>query len=283
MVGGAVTPRGNQKEVVEEYHAAGRRYMAYYRALCTNREGVDEGKSQAGYELIDKELPNLQRAIQQAIAQSKTDDMDSFCLHTTVDMALGLSHYLGLRGYWRERQMYLEAALSACKKLNDEVTCAVTLHELGWVALDMGDKQAAQQFYEESIALKTKIGDEVGVAGTASALGSLAYERGDYDEARQYLEWALGVFRRLDRQDQIANALRGLGRTARAVGELEEAKVFFKESIAVQRQVDVIGSAPALQELGWLIHKQGDYCTAEQLYTQSLVLFEKQGDKKAWL
>jgi tetratricopeptide (TPR) repeat protein len=59
-------------------------------------------------------------------------------------------------------------------------------HQLGMVAQERGDYEAALDWYRRSLAIDEELGNRAGMASSYHQLGNVAYLRGDHDRA---LDW----------------------------------------------------------------------------------------------
>src|SRR5262249_51898600 len=79
------------------------------------------------------------------------------------------------------------------QRRGDEHGAAITYHQLGIVAQERRDLDAAEKWYLKSLAIKEKQGNEHGAASTYHQLGSLAEERRDFDAAKEWYLKSLAI------------------------------------------------------------------------------------------
>ena len=70
---------------------------------------------------------------------------------------------------------------------------ATSYHQLGIVAQDRGDLDAAEDWYRKSLAIKEALGDRPGMATSYHQLGMVAQERGDLDAAEDWYRKSLAI------------------------------------------------------------------------------------------
>ena len=105
------------------------------------------------------------------------------------------------------------------RELGNPHSIALSLSNVGHVALDQGDYPAARALLEESLAIRRELGDRHGIATSLSNLGYAALDQGDYPAARALLEGSLAIRRELGDQFGIPASLEGL---AAVVASLRE-------------------------------------------------------------
>ena len=79
--------------------------------------------------------------------------------------------------------------------MGDRAGIAASLSNLGVVAYEQGDFDAAFEYLDESVALKRELGDQTSAAIPLGTLGAIAVEQGDFDQARIMLEESLQLKR----------------------------------------------------------------------------------------
>ena len=85
----------------------------------------------------------------------------------------------------------LEEAIALFKKLGHTVT--TRLLDLGGLALDEGDRDAARQWFERGLQTAKEEGDLLGAAQALANLGNLALDDGDLDEAERSFHGAIST------------------------------------------------------------------------------------------
>jgi tetratricopeptide (TPR) repeat protein len=95
----------------------------------------------------------------------------------------------------------------------------------------------AQAYFEQSLALRRDLGEKSLVAGCLNNLGSLASDRGDYDAAWLRHQESLALRRELGDQSRIAQSLQNLGEVALRRGQYEQATLLYRESLVIFRDL----------------------------------------------
>jgi tetratricopeptide (TPR) repeat protein len=104
----------------------------------------------------------------------------------------------------------LEESLAIRRDLGDRFGIALSLSNLGHVALDQGDFPAARALLEEGLAIRRDLGDRFSIATSLSNLGLVALHESDYAGARALLGESLAIRRELGDQFGIPATLEGL-------------------------------------------------------------------------
>ena len=116
----------------------------------------------------------------------------------------------------------------------------------------------------------------------ASALWRFWYIRGFYSEGRGWLEGALARERNTTPSVR-ANALNAVGILAMTQGDCEAAQHFYEESLSLYRlHANRAGEAKALNNLGLVAHRLGDYATMRERLEQCLPIY-LECMKRHWL
>lgn len=92
----------------------------------------------------------------------------------------------------------------------DAVVERGVVHMLGWAAYTAGRLDEARERFEESLALRRAQGGKLGIASELGNLGELAMDAGDRDAARRLLSEALEIALDLGSQYLIVNTLPAL-------------------------------------------------------------------------
>lgn len=190
-------------------------------------------------------------------------------------LALALSTFWEVRGYWAEGRQWLEA-MAAVKGPLDEALLARVLNEAGVFCRMLCDWEGASELFLRALEIHEKHGDLKGRSITLNGLGVAALMQGQQAAAKKFFEEALAVsYQRGD----PANIARGLGNLALVYSndrDYAAAKKLQEESLSIQRiQGGKREIADGLTNLGNSYFFQGDYEEAKRCYQESLELKEK--------
>jgi non-specific serine/threonine protein kinase len=185
------------------------------------------------------------------------------------------------RGLLSEGRSWLEAAINAPGfALVDRSLQARAHQQLGNMALDQGDLDAAQAHFEANRDICEETGNQTGLASANNGLGLVAYYRGDYAEARHRHEIALGIRRHLTDPVGLGNSLNNLGVTSNAERNYDIAADFIREGMAVRQANGDHGAVGySMYALADGAFSQNRLDEARLLFNQCLDLFNQVGDQ----
>ncbi len=170
------------------------------------------------------------------------------------------------QGRFDEASRLYEEAYTAYKEdPTDWNGVAAVWHEQGALHMAKGQYPEAEELLIEARKLRESIGDQEGLAATLNELGSIHLRMDRPQDAKAEYEKALAMRRRLGIQWQIAETLHNLGAVYHA--EMRDEFIY-------------TGDQPQLNEeernKDWYEYR---FRMALDYYKQSLVLFERIGDK----
>jgi len=124
-------------------------------------------------------------------------------------------------------------------------------------------------------------GDERGTAVTLGQLGTLALMQRDYVEARRRYREALAAFQSLGEPEHQAIYLHQLGMVAQKQHEWDEAERCYRESLRLNEAGnDLAGAAGTANQLGVVCKGAGRPAEAETWYRRALDSFQALGDRR---
>lgn len=175
-------------------------------------------------------------------------------LNDTVSVAAALGN-LGAGHYTRadfdSALVYLDSARTLAEIVGDRRTAANAIGTLGSIAKAKGDNARALALYTRALTLRSQIGDIRGAAADHNNLGLIAADLGDLSEARAHYEKALSLARAHHINEPAAAALTNLGSAASAEGQYVEATDRYTEALAIYR------AAAAEPDAALVLHNMG--------------------------
>jgi predicted ATPase/class 3 adenylate cyclase len=196
-------------------------------------------------------------------------------------LALRLSEFWWIRGYWREGHSWLERTLALDGPVDARDRAAAEF-ALGRLSIQLGDYDTAEAHFRESLDTRRQLGDALAEAEVLSALAMIALNRLAYDEARVSGEEALKLARKSGDRRGVATALRILGMTAREQGDYERALSLLEESMALGRALgDTAWTARVASQMGFTHRLAGNAEQAQQFLETSRKLHTQLGDRFA--
>jgi tetratricopeptide (TPR) repeat protein len=194
-----------------ERYEARRRYAMHYGTVINNAQqlylqGNDSVKH--GLDLFDLEWKNIQ--VGQKWAEMHADQEDSSA-QLCIDYADARAFLLSLRQHPRERIHWLEAALSAARRLKNRAAEGTTLGNLGNAYADWDEIYKAIEYYEQQLAIAREIGDQRGKVAAFGNLGLAYAALGETHKAIEFYKQRLVIAREIGDRRGAGNALMNIG------------------------------------------------------------------------
>jgi predicted ATPase/class 3 adenylate cyclase len=168
----------------------------------------------------------------------------------------------------------LTDALALFRALDRPRETAFVLGELGWIALQDGDSERAEELCSEALAVARATGDGATISGQLNYLADVYSARGDHPRAIAAHEEALALRRTLDDPSVVTNSTYNLGIAVWENGELDRARRLFDETYARADELgDVIHRTAAEFMLAELDLANGDLDEAEERIRRCLAVY----------
>ena len=267
------------------------RHRDFCLMLAEQAQVGGQGAEQvAWYNRLEREADNLRAALAWSLEQAgeekrRREDADPEHPNTeqeqekTLRLANALGPFWKARGYLREGRKWLTDVLECCPDAAPNLRAAA-LHDLGSLALQMGDYEQAKPALETSLALRRQEEDTAGIADTLTNLGILAAHTSDVAEAQTALQASLEILRARGDSKGIADALVWLGTLAYQENDRAEAQKLFAESLEWYNQQDNLSDrAHVLNNLAILAHEEQQFAQARLLYRQCLDIHQRMDNK----
>jgi tetratricopeptide (TPR) repeat protein len=195
-----------------------------------------------------------------------------------VSLVEVLHDYLSLGGHWATGLRLRAWQLAACRALGDRSDEGRILNNLGLLARNLGQPEAARSYYEQALAMLREVGDRAGEGAILNNLGALARSLGQKEAARDYYEQALAITREVGDRAGEGTTLNNLGALADDLGQHEAARDYYEQALAISREVgDRDGAGTTLNNLGTLARNLGQHEAARNYYEQALAIFQAIG------
>jgi tetratricopeptide (TPR) repeat protein len=153
----------------------------------------------------------------------------------------------------------------------DHLRVAQCLEVRARASTDRARFEEATQIYERARAAFDDLGDALGMASCDLGLGWVALSVGQFEAARSRIEAALDVLGQLGARSIVATAHNLLGEVHRALGEKEQAAVHYTRSLALHRACGSQGGASTtLLNLALVQVQRGDFAEAQQRVSEVL-------------
>lgn len=181
-----------------------------------------------------------------------------------------------------KNQHQKEASLKAIEKfqeslgywqaISDQQGIAQTLHSLGQLQNDLGEKQKALDSYGQELPLRKAMGDQPGEAATLNDIGMVYDDFGEKQKALDSYNQALILFTRMGDRRNEARILNNIGFVYDDLGEKQKALEYYKKSLQLRRVLgDQRGEATTLNNIGSVYNDLGEKWKALEFYGQALL------------
>jgi CHAT domain-containing protein/Tfp pilus assembly protein PilF len=156
---------------------------------------------------------------------------------------------------------------------------ALTLHNIGLVCDDLGEKQKALDYITQALPLIRAVGDRRGEAVTLNNIGFVYSALGEKQKALDYYSQALPLRRAVGDTGGEATTLHNIGLVCDDLGEKQKALDYYSQALPLFRAVgDTGGEATTLTSTGLVYSDLGEKQKALDYISQALSLFRAVGD-----
>ncbi|MBA3530818.1 MAG: tetratricopeptide repeat protein [Ardenticatenales bacterium] len=257
------------------------RYWREYYSTAKSLYQADTQRPHQARAIAQREMPNLQRALDLTIAAGEAA--------AAIDFAARIALFLNVFGRWREQAMLLQKVAALQVTGDAGLTKAEYLmrSQQGEALLQQGRAAEAERLFKELLA-KMEAGAAYEVAYdhamTLTMLGEYVAEQGRHSQAIAYQRRALQEFEALSESNESAKGMVGAcwGRWAAslaALGQFDEAQQKYEMALELLRAVkDQRGVGVALGQLGNLALARGDLGEAVRRHTEALETFRALGE-----
>jgi tetratricopeptide (TPR) repeat protein len=175
-----------------------------------------------------------------------------------------------------ERQL---ASLKIRREINDEEGRAISLHQLSILYMFKEDYDTALQHSQEAEAIDRKRGDMAGLAADLHQQGLFLNRLKRPSEASERFRDSLEINRRIENESDAADSLGELGTLLMDAGQMREAIAAFNEAMEIYQRQGNPKMGFALESLGSVHERQGEYAAALEKYEQAQHIFAQVGMK----
>lgn len=177
----------------------------------------------------------------------------------------------------RSRQHY-EQAIEICKRLKDEPALSQLYGDLGDVALEEGETEAAIVLFKDALRLDNDHKDSLGKALAYRRLGAAYQARGLLAQAEDSYEEAEALLKNTDDEGELAVVCNHLGSLLLEQGHFQKAKDRFERALEInQRHGNQTGEAISLRWRGAAQRALGQGHDAEKDLREAERILQEQG------
>ena len=253
-----------------------RRHAAHYERVLSAADDLflqgNEGVL-AGLALFDLERGNIEAGQDWAARRAAVDDAAARLCSSYPDAGV---YVLSLRQHPREWIQWLEAALTAARRLGDREAEGAHLGNLGLAYARMGEIRRAVEYHEQALVISREIGDRRAEGAHLGNLGNAYADLGEVRRAVEFYEQRLAIAREIgDRRGEGA-ALGNLGSAYYSLGEVRRAVEFYEQQLAITREIgDRAGEGTALWNMALALDQVGERARAVECAEAALVICEQ--------
>lgn len=261
----------------EERTAGLKRHAMHYRdvLIVANDLYLRGGEAMTrGLALFDLEWGNIQAGYNWVAVRDVevSHDIDKLAMGYPI---VGV-YLLDLRQHPREWIPWMEIALTAAKRLKDQVNESIALGNLGSAHYRLGESQQAIQFYEQQLTIVRELGYHIGEGNALVGLGNAYGAVGKTQRAIRFYEQALLIHRELADRRGESNVLTNLGVEYSALGEIQRSMQLYEEALLIDRELgDRRGESIGLWNMSLALYRLGKRTQAIQYAEQSLTIREQ--------
>ena len=154
---------------------------------------------------------------------------------------------------------YAKQGLALAQTMGDSRNTALSLHQLGFLAIDAEDYTVAESLFEEALIAAKAAGDKQILGLLLNGLGEISRSREDYVRAADFYGQALAVNREVGDLVRQTTCLINLGATALSQRDLETAGLFYRDGLKISsKMVDTNGALYCLEGVAgayWAVHE----------------------------
>jgi len=175
-----------------------KRHSAYFKTVLASADDLylQGGESLTrGLALFDLEWRNIEEghAWAEMLAQQ-----DEEAARLCVEYPIAGAYTLELRLHPRERIRWLEASVSAARRLKDRVSESVSLGNLGLAYAALGETRKAIEFYEQHLTIARVIGDRRSEGNSLFNMSLSLDKLGERAKAVECAEAALKIYEEIE-------------------------------------------------------------------------------------
>ncbi|MEM7310309.1 MAG: tetratricopeptide repeat protein [Planctomycetota bacterium] len=143
----------------------------------------------------------------------------------------------------------LAEALELQERFGNARSRAKLLSNLAFAHDRLGDADRALETYQQALELREQLGDEWGLARTLGAIAGMAEERGDFEQALGLYERAAAAAKRADARDELSHILGRQAHVHEALGAHREALRALQDQVALVAELDRAETLRRISEL----------------------------------
>jgi tetratricopeptide (TPR) repeat protein len=264
----------------EERYVAAARHATHFEVVLRHADEMYQlggSEVQEALSLFDLEWENIQAGQAWAAAHYQGDAaMAELC----IAYPNSGRYLLELRQPPDLRIRWIEAALTAVRKLGRTEVAAVYLYALGLAYEDKGDYRRAISLFEEAQSISQKAGFRDVEDATIASLGRAYQELGETQRAVEFFEQALAAARARGDIRSESTLLNSMGSVYLSWGEARRGINYFEHALELARKMgNRRNESVILGSLSNAYLALGDYHKAIDIFKQSMTASRELGFK----
>ncbi|MBC7915906.1 MAG: tetratricopeptide repeat protein, partial [Pyrinomonadaceae bacterium] len=189
---------------------------------------------------------------------------------------IGIAYYI--RGDYDQTLNYWQQSLKTFRSINDELGEANLLSNIGSVYFNQANELKALEYNLQSLKVSEKINNKLRIATALVNIGAVYYNKpATHDKALKYYLRALPLTKEIKDNSAIGTVNANIGEIYFEQGKDSLALFYFKKSLVAYKGTE--NMPYALNALGKVYLKRGDYEEAIKNHNQALGLAEKLNGK----
>ena len=257
-----------------------RRHAQHYVAVLeeANRLYLEGGESlMRGLALFDLERANVEAGQAWASAHAESEHGAA---RTSSDYSSQPS-ILNIRLHPRQYTAWFETALSASRRLGDQLGESNALGNLGLAYAQLGEPRRSIEQYEQALAINRRSRNRFGESANLGNLGQAYSALGEPHRSVEYYEQALAIGREIGDRHGEGNALGSLGNAYADLGQPRRAAKYHEQALEISREIgDRRGEGSDLGNLGSAYYALDEPGRAIDYHEQSLLIRREIGDRQ---
>jgi predicted ATPase/DNA-binding winged helix-turn-helix (wHTH) protein/Tol biopolymer transport system component len=157
---------------------------------------------------------------------------------TRAKMLVGATFLNRLAGNSERSRVYAEEGVELASANGDLRVAALSLNQLGFLSLDVGDFAAAERMFQRGLKRAEELGDIQILALLNNGLGELSRSKGDYGQAADFYGRALEYNRKAGDRVRQTTCLINLGATALMQGDRESGGEFYRSGLEISSEME---------------------------------------------
>ncbi len=192
--------------------------------------------------------------------------------------SIGMAHYFSSN--WVDALVDWQQSLTVFEEIGDQNGIANMLNNLGAVHFNQGGDEKAIEYYLRSLRAAEEISDTLRVATALVNIGAVYFNKKEtHNLALEYYLKALPLSELLEDQDAIGTTAVNLGEIYLENNKDDSALFYFEKGLAAYRQTST-GNVPyALNSIGKVYAKRGEYAQAIRYQTEAYDMAQSQDNR----